>query len=445
MAPPVTPSPHRFLNKSISNSTRGTIPPSQSQPPQEPNFSSTPRFAFHSPLHLSSSSTLRHNDPSTRRTQYPVDASPLLHPPTISAHPTAGGILENGDIFATPSSPASPPLLPTTQLRRRHDLIEDAIELPSSSPGQSEGDIVSPQPSSSPPAQLVPRSPGLETPRAKRRRSSDLCLPNSPTALHAPDKNYAYSEANQASQSSISLPPSPPLGQNSSRFVIPSLAPAPTSPLPASHAPVADAKSQRSTFLRPQLPNVGARGNQRGEEGQSPLNHPISPQQKLNRYMSGGLAATVRDWIVEASGSTGLQGRQENVRSEAISGTKEAGVPTEYHAPSSTSNTTAMHCATKAPRQLNLRIHVSEVMRTSSGHTAGNAILLRGHITDSLDVDNHLSEAQGPSSLHVLLPSAPRVKQVHKGKVLDMKAPLWEIEACGIIWIVAMNWVVLPT
>ena len=160
----------------------------------------------------------------------------------------------------------------------------------------------------------------------------------------------------------------------------------------------------QSTFLKPprfRPPDVPEQGQQ-----PDPLPDQFSPHRRGQKYMPGGLAAEVRDWLVNI----------------------ESSIP-------STS-------ATKNDSSWRLRLMIDEV---SGGGRAGFA-LVRGRQVLSGDIDTMI-DSMGTVSV-VLAGEGTgtgleKNSKVEVGKTVGIKSPVWEVEIEGEKWGVGVDWMVL--
>lgn len=185
---------------------------------------------------------------------------------------------------------------------------------------------------------------------------------------------------------------------------------------PASRRPVSSAaprflsstqsaiQSNESTFLRP--PRFRPPDPQEQEQTTDPFPDQFSPHRRGKKYVPGGLAAEVRDWLVNIESS---------IPSSSI---MKSGSPWL------------------------LRLMVDEI---SGGRRAGFT-LVRGRqilsedadsMIDSLGIVNVILAGEGTGT------GLQKSSNVEVGKTVGIKSPVWEVVIEGIKWGVGVDWTVL--
>ncbi|KAL3424222.1 hypothetical protein PVAG01_03503 [Phlyctema vagabunda] len=280
MSPPPaqTPSPHRFIVKKGAPPKR--TPLAQEHVPRRPSFNAPPSSA------QQFSSTPR---PSTQQfnatPKFNYSSTPRLtqEPPTSTPTSTR---------YATPVRPVP----------RFHEAIQNS----SDESARNSQDSIEPDDGEAP----TDYGPGLEeddyainAPSLKRRRLSPSLAPTE----HNNDNDDQ--DTSSSSLPVLSSPPAPrhAFSSTAPRFKLATQAPSST-PQPT--------LTQQSTFakaprFRPPDPSSQAQPNS------EPLPEQFSPHRRGQKYVAGGLAAEVREWLVNLdttipSTNAGLQHRDRN-------------------------------------------------------------------------------------------------------------------------------------
>ena len=157
---------------------------------------------------------------------------------------------------------------------------------------------------------------------------------------------------------------------------------------PSSNATPAPAAIQRPAFLR----GSGEPSHQPAE----PLPETFSPHRRGQKFVPGGMAATMQQWIIE-TGQAAVQSRRGS-----------NGLRTDEY-----------------------------VMRVRADHICGDAALLV-----------HGRTASGTSAHLMLIAGATRAeediyRQPLRGSDIGLRAPAWEVEMDGLTWTVGVDWKVL--
>lgn len=200
----------------------------------------------------------------------------------------------------------------------------------------------------------------------------------------------------------LSSPPAPrrPITTTAPRFITSTPAP-PATPQPSA-AKTAFLKPHR---FRPPDPSENAQG------ASDPLPEQFSPHRKGQHYVHGGLAAEVRDWLVNI---------------ESLIPSKEA---------------------ERKDDEWLVRIVVDEV---SGGGTESQArmTMVKGRQVHSRGGEGEMVDAVG--EVRVMLAGEGQVtgiqrrSVVEKGKTVGIKGPVWEVVIDGMKWGVGVDWKVLP-
>ena len=158
-----------------------------------------------------------------------------------------------------------------------------------------------------------------------------------------------------------------------------------------SHTPTSDEavphQWQRPAFLRP-LPAQA--------EPSEPLPETFSPHRRGQKFVSGGMAATVQGWIVDA-GQAAIQSRRGQTR--------------------------------ELQEAWTVRIRVEQV----SGR---DPYLILGRVSHG-ELANVLLSAINPSA-------GDGERGVEIGDVIGVRAPTWEAQVDGLTWRIGVDWRVLP-
>lgn len=319
-----------------------------------------------------------------------------------------------------PSS-SSTPLLPrfVTPARQKigpQESIEDSFEEPDGlrhsleEDDQKDGDDCDTDPLSS----QVERDYDIDTRTAKRQRVS---YSPANAGLKIEDSSD-YDEYNPAS-SPTSILSSPairrPTATHAPKFM--------ATPAPSS-TPFPSLPPGQTPFLKPprfrptdSLDAAQTRGD--------PLPDQFSPHRKGQKYVPGGLAAEVRDWLVDINSSVPSA---VNVRSADTQKTNEAGLA---------------HSASRGIEEIWVaKIIIEEI----SGSASSGMTLARGH--RAVDHDKDLL-SKGSTPLKIILAGEGQGVGLQKGAKLEVgglvgiKGPAWEVVIEGEKWGVAVEWKVL--
>ena len=335
----------------------------QHTPGPNPQFKSTPRFTFHSTPRPTVSQTLPLATPVATRYLTPASKTPREH-----------------DVIESFSSD--------------HD-IQDSIETEDQELHQEylsadeEGDYK------------------IEERTIKRRRISSSPEPGNEEGEKDEELPQIPSDTQDSVSSSLPILSSPP----APRRPITTTAPRFITSTPARPATPQPSTSKQATFLkpprfRPPDPSESAQG------ALDPLPEQFSPHRRGQNYVNGGLAAEVRDWLV-------------NIESTVPS--KEAG---------------------KRDDGWLVRIEVDEV---SGGGAESQArmLLVRGRQVHSMN-GGEGEMVDTVSNVRVMLAGEgqatglQRGSRLEAGKTVGIKGPVWEVVIEGEKWGVAVDWKVLP-
>ncbi|KAI7086301.1 hypothetical protein KC356_g5117 [Hortaea werneckii] len=165
---------------------------------------------------------------------------------------------------------------------------------------------------------------------------------------------------------------------------VPCFVPPSESPLPSTHA--SSYPRSRPSFLKP--PDIG-------HEPSEPLPDVFSPHRRGDKFVPGGMAATMQTWILQ-TGQAALQGRKQQ----------------------------AFQRADEFAARLKVEELVGQGPYTAKGRTmdgtATNILLAR-----ALDTT-------GDSRVSVVV-----------GHVVGIRAPSWQVEIEGQMWMVAVDWKII--
>ncbi|QSZ36789.1 hypothetical protein DSL72_006672 [Monilinia vaccinii-corymbosi] len=360
MPPPVTPSPHRFVIKKQPAPPRSQLAQdSTPRPANTQQFNTTPRFTFSSTPKQNGTQSI---PPSTPAGRY---LTPARQTPRVRE-----SIDDLSDDY-----PAQLPQLPLNDSIETHDEFDTNI-------GFS--------------AQEVEDDYEIDRRYSKRQRTSP-----SPAADAVSEKSDdLLSSSLPILSSPISQRPNPtPTTNSKPKFLL-------STPL----QPSTPQSTTPTTFLKPprfRPPDPAAiQGNT------DPLPEQFSPHRKGQKYVVGGLAAEVRDWLmnidstVPSYGASGVQKGRERDREWIV------------------------------------RMVVDEV---SEGGRMGMC-LVRGR--KMRDVDGE-EAVDGLGVVKVMLAGEgagtglQKGMDVEVGRVVGIKGPVWEIVIEGEKWGVGVDWKVL--
>ena len=139
----------------------------------------------------------------------------------------------------------------------------------------------------------------------------------------------------------------------------------------------------RAAFIRPQP-----------QEATEPLPEAFSPHRRGQRFVPGGMAATVQQWVLE-TGQAAVQSRRGQGYMRGEDYVKLEG---------------------------NVR---------GSGPFTGRGRMQNGSLVDLLLAG--CKNSSGDSQM----------KEIGEGKVVGIRAPVWEVEVDGKVWTVGVDWRVL--
>lgn len=248
----------------------------------------------------------------------------------------------------------------------------------------------------------------------KRRRISSSPEP-SDAEVEEKDVELPYLPSDTQDSGSTSLPilsspPAPrrPVTTTAPRFITSTPAP------PAPPATLQPSTSKQATFLKP--PRFRPPDPSENTKGASdPLPEQFSPHRRGQSYIHGGLAAEVRDWLV-------------NIESTIPS--KEGGRKND---------------------EWLVRIVVDEV---SGGGAESQArmLLVRGRQMHSMNGgEGEMVDTMGAvGEVRVMLAGEgqgtglQKGSRVEAGKIVGVKGPVWEVVIEGVKWGVGVDWKVLP-
>ncbi|KAF7861517.1 hypothetical protein EAF04_008080 [Stromatinia cepivora] len=356
MPPPVTPSPHRFVIKKQPPPPRSQLAQeSTPRPANTQQFNTTPRFTF--------SST-----PKPTGTQNIPSSTPVGR--YLTPAPQTPKAKENID----DPSDEYPADLPLHDSIETHDKFDTEIGF---SPEGAEDDYE------------------INLPSSKRRRISP-----SPADIISGENDDLLSSSLPIVSSPISHRQNPITSTTSKpKFLL-------STPLP----PSTPQSTTPTTFLKPPRfrPPDPAETHGNGD----PLPEQFSPNRKGRQYVNGGLAAEVRDWLINIDSSV-----------------------------SSSSHNTNIQRTKNKDREWIVKIKVEEI---SGG--GREMRLVRGKQVRDLDGEEVLDEL---GDVRVMLAGEgagiglQRGREVQVGGIVGIKGPVWEIVVDGVKWGVGVEWKVL--
>ncbi|KAI9699792.1 MAG: hypothetical protein M1836_002827 [Candelina mexicana] len=360
MPPPVTPSPHRFINK--SKSQRPPNPPSSLQhqqllpPLSSQQFKPTPRFSVSSgvpkeepPAAVASSSPLVARIKRPTRDRGHGEIFKPHHENEVVVEEIAEHTLSTLETKHTeaPSHRKRRRLsndqdLPTLEILTSNDIyISDDNGEPHSSHSASSTD-----PSPSSPPQLPP----LKPPQPSRNRSH----------LRKPPSSTTF-------QTSTTLTPR--------RFLR-------STPHSTTQTEPETAPPSRPSFLFPAPNRTDA------AEAEHPFPEAFSPHRRGQKFVPGGLAAEVREWVMQTS-QTSLHYRRQN--------------------------------------EFAVKLRVEEVRR-------GDGMLLVRGLVNGRETKVILAAGErGGVAGH----------EGREGDLLGVRAPVWDVEVLGEKWGFGVQWAIL--
>lgn len=344
---------------------------------QQSQFNATPRFAF----------------PSTPRPQ-PAPTPSQNARPTPSQAPSLPRTTPAASRYLTPAPKREIDAIETSFEKKSSDedeeIVHDSIERDHNDEdtgyvsADAEDDYM-----------LLERSP-------KRRRIStsiDIEQAEAEEPLLEQDENETLS----SSLPILSSPPVPrqPLSKAIPRFITPAL--------PASPQSSSTTHYQPQTFLRPPRFRPPDPSELAGNQG-DPLPDQFSPHRKGQKYIPGGLAAEVRDWLVNI----------------------ESAIPIS-----------AASTMKEDPWLVKM------VVNEGSGGQRSGMTLVRGRqiVQISEKGEGHMPDNLG--EVKVMLAGEGQATGLQKGskveigKIIGIKGPIWEVVIDGEKWGVGVDWKVL--
>ncbi|EKG12344.1 hypothetical protein MPH_10461 [Macrophomina phaseolina MS6] len=254
--------------------------------------------------------------------------------------------------------------------------------------------------------EIVEQKPASTPPHAQPANYKHL-TPNSDLT---PKKDTSAIQADPAKRKHhMTEPESPPRSSKVSRFRVPGQTPAPT-PAAATESistQVANHRSRNPFLLRP--PHSGAAG--RDPEGFTPLPEHFSPHRRSQKFVPGGMADTVRTWIL----NVGEGGSHSQLASTLSSQRMERWQPSAQP----------------------LRLHVTECVESRPGDRLR---LISGNTISSPAI----KPREGNSSTRAILvgPAKGSLSSIKAGDELAIAPPSWyvEIGEHSDKWLVAVNW-----
>ncbi|KAJ8067470.1 hypothetical protein OCU04_004815 [Sclerotinia nivalis] len=356
MPPPVTPSPHRFVIKKQPPPPRSQLAEeSTPRPANTQQFNTTPRFTFSSTPKPTGTQNIPSSTPAGRY------STPARQTPKAKEN-----IDDPPDEY-----PTHPPL---------HDSIETQDEFDTKIGFPAEG--------AEDEYEINPRS-------SKRRRISP-----SPADIISEQTDDLLSSSLPIISSPISHRQNPITSTTGKpKFLL-------STPLP----PSTPQSTTPTTFLKPPRFRPPDPAETHGHI--DPLPEQFSPHRKGRQYVNGGLAAEVRDWLINIDSSVSSSSHKANIK-----GTKNK------------------------DREWIVKIKVEEI---SGG--GREMCLVRGRQVRDLDGEEMLD---GLGDVRVMLAGEgagmglQRGKEVQVGVVVGIKGPVWEIVVEGVKWGVGVDWKVL--
>ncbi|TAQ89387.1 hypothetical protein B7494_g2267 [Chlorociboria aeruginascens] len=345
--PPVTPSPHRFVIKKKPPPRKPPLPSQQTPRPSAQQFNATPRFIFSSTPRLAGAQNVPEPTPSASR--YLTPARRVLEEDIIE--PSSDDLIEH---------------------------VRESIE--NGGRDVDMGDI----------SNELEDDYNTDVPSPKRRRiSTSPIVEDHRDVLEGTDADHFDS-----SQPIVSSPPIPrrPISTTAPRFL--------STPGPSS---TPQNEAHDNPFLKP--PRFQPPDSLPAQSPKDPLPEQFSPHRRGQKYVAGGLAAEVRDWLI-------------NIDSAVPPSTQKS----------------------KDDPWI-VRIGIEEI----SGDGKRGITLVRGR--------KMLSDEGGGSdklaSIKIILAGEgartglQKGAKVEIGKVVGIKGPVWEVVIEGEKWGVGVDWQVL--
>ncbi|KAL9626023.1 MAG: hypothetical protein Q9204_007646, partial [Flavoplaca sp. TL-2023a] len=341
-----TPNPHRFA-------------PSKSKPPaklrnhdQTPQstssrqFASTPRFSFG----------------FSQRTQAPG--------PAVGA-----------SYSSSPLIPRQPPRFPLTSSARKDDVEDVASDAEVEEPGPTATNLrgrKTNEPISDPPSPI-------STPFNKRRRLDAISISSSPSPSPSPPSSPPRQISSPTSDNPSSPLQHPPPSTHTQFILSPKRPPSTLSNIPSSK----NNNTTRPSFvLPPRSPSP------------QPNTLPIfSPQRRGAKYVPGGMASTVRDWVIEIAGTATRRKEEEwdvVLRVGAV-GEGDGG-----------------------------RV----VLIQESGVMDGDG--------EEMGFRGGIREEKGRRKW--MLAGGDDDRKIRMGMMIGIRRPVWDVEVKGVVWGVGVDW-----
>ncbi|RFU36185.1 hypothetical protein B7463_g178, partial [Scytalidium lignicola] len=349
--PPVTPSPHRFLIKKPPSVHKAPLAPADTPKLDASQFNATPRFRFSSTPHIAPSQSLPISTPSSSR--YLTPARPVA----ADEDPIGSFLEEDHDDSHDVERTQQP-------YHSFEHGIEDDVD-----------------------------SYAIDEPNPKRRRVSP-----SPDAIDTLNisANCSDGEEEDSATSSIpnlSSPPSPRHQPSVKALRFLNATPKLTS-TPNTESTNASVFHKTPKFRPPDH-------LEQTQKHTDPLPDQFSPHRKGQKYLAGGLAAGVRDWLVNIDST----------------------IPS------------------LAMRRLNGDTWARKiVVEDISGGVRTGMTLIKGRNEQLSDGEAILKLILAGEGSHTGFHKASRVEV---GKIVGIKGHAWEINLEGEMWCVAVDWKVI--
>ncbi|KAH7350776.1 hypothetical protein BKA65DRAFT_582795 [Rhexocercosporidium sp. MPI-PUGE-AT-0058] len=381
--PPVTPSPHRFVIKKERPAVRTTPLAPEHAPRPSTQFNSTPRFTFPSTPRPTASQTLPppRFTPSTARFVTPASRTPKAHDAIELS--SDDGLQDVHDSIET-------------------EELEHDVDLDGYQSGDLEDEYKIEERSSKRRRLSTSSQTGLEEEAEDEDEGDEGRL------LDDNDNDNSYARDKSSSLPILSSPPAPrrPLSTTAPRFL--------PATLPQSTPHGEPLSTQPPTpFLKP--PRFRPPDPSSTSQSQSdPLPEQFSPHRKGQKYIPGGLAAEVRDWLMNLEGAIpDTRGRRRTeewvvrVLVDEVSGGSREG----------------------------MTIVRGRQIYAIEGFGEGNGG--RGEMIDMLREVNVILAGEGAGS------GLQKGSAVEVGKMVGIKGPVWEVLVEGVKWGVGVDWKVL--
>ncbi|EKD13754.1 uncharacterized protein L3040_005631 [Drepanopeziza brunnea f. sp. 'multigermtubi'] len=365
--PPVTPSPHRFVIKQERR------PPSRSTPLQEhtsrpstQQFNPTPRFSFSSTPRPTASQTLPRITPSAARYFTPANKPSKQHD-AIELSSDDDGLRDVQESIETEEQDVD------LEGYDSADLDEDCK---------------------------------LDEPSPKRRRLSTSPAHGLEESEEQPQE-LSQVENHESSLSSslpmLSSPPAPrrPISTTAPRFLLSTPAPQST-PRDATLAPQTATPFLKPPRFRPPDPS------ETSQMQTDPLPEQFSPHRRGQKYVPGGLAAEVRDWLMNLEG--------------ALESTKEKRDKSDEWLVK-----ILIHEASGGSREGFTMVKGRQAHETERG----------GEMADTIGIMKVMLAGEGQAT------GLQKSSNAEVGKTVGIKGPVWEVVIEGEKWGIGVDWKVL--